>query len=168
MSFFISAVVLILLVVLFVFLGVGLLFILGIVLVVAVVAAVASFVFGGIFGDDSPFSFIHSLNKGRELPDKFNTCLIEEQPEVCLKDWTTWDADKLEVIKVLAQQVKNELGRRGNSHSNSYTSNSMNGKGRIEMDLVTDFEKKEGVHEHYVLVDDKDGIRIEELKWDYK
>jgi len=156
MSFFISALVLILVVLLFVFLGVGLALILGIVLVIAGVFAAISFIFGG--GGLS----------GKEVPQKFNECLLEEQPEECLNDWTTWDQDKLDVIKVLATQVKNDLGIRGGSRSTEYVAETTQGVQTVKMELITDFEKKKDVHEHYLLVRRDGELRIAELKWDYQ
>lgn len=154
MSFFISALVLILLVLLFVFLGVGLAIILGVILVIAAVFAAINFIFGGRL-------------TGKEVPQKFNECLIEEQPEDCLKDWTTWDQDKLDVIKILAKQVKNDLGIRGASRSTEYMSETNNGQQTIRMELITDYEKKQDVHEHYVLLKQDGDLKIHELKWDY-
>ncbi len=156
MSFFISALVLIMLVLLFVFLGVGLAIILGVVLVIAGLFAAISFIFGG--GGLS----------GKEVPQKFNECLLEEQPEECLQDWTSWDQDKLDVIKILSHQVKNDLGVRGSSRSTEYVSETQNGQQSIRMELVTDYEKKKDVHEHYLLIKKDGELRIAELKWDYQ
>ncbi len=156
MSFFISALVLIMLVLLFVFLGVGLAHILGVVLVIAGLFAAISFIFGG--GGLS----------GKEVPQKFNECLLEEQPEECLQDWTSWDQDKLDVIKILSNQVKHDLGVRGSSRSTEYVSETQNGQQSIRMELVTDFEKKKDVREHYLLIKKDGELRIAELKWDYQ
>ncbi len=163
MGFLITALVLIALAVLFVLLGVGLALVLGLVLVIAVIAVVISFVFGG----GSTLSFVQDLNKGSEVPDKFNACLIQEQPEHCLKEWTNWDEDKLEVIKQLADQVKRDLGERGSSRSQQYSNQSVNGKAIVTLEMQTDFAKKKAVREHYVLGNKKGELRIEELKWDY-
>jgi hypothetical protein len=156
LSFFISALVLILLVVLFVFLGVGLALILGVILVIAGLFAAINFIFDG-----RGFS-------GKEIPQKFNECLLEEAPEECLKDWTTWDQDKLDVIKVLAKQVQNDLGARGTSHSTEYMAETRDGQLTVRMELVTDYEKKKGVQEHYLLIKKDGDLRIAELKWDYQ
>ncbi|HET9239353.1 MAG TPA: hypothetical protein VFO10_18980 [Oligoflexus sp.] len=156
MSFFISALVLIMLVLLFVFLGVGLALILGVILVIAAAFAAISFIFGG-----GGFS-------GKEVPQKFNECLLEEEPEECLQDWTTWDKDKLEMIKTLALQVQNDLGVRGASRSTEYVSETQNGQQSIRMELITDYEKKKNVKEHYLLIKKDGELRIAELKWDYQ
>lgn len=155
MSFFISALALVVVVLLFVFLGVGLALILGIVLVIAALVAALSFIFGG--GGLS----------GQELPQKFNECLLEEQPEQCLKAWTTWDQDKTDVIKVLAAQVKNDLGIRGHSRTTEYAADNADGVQTVKMELITDFEKKQGVQEHYLLLRTDGELRIMELKWNY-
>lgn len=155
MSFFISALVLIMLVLLFVFLGVGLALILGVILVIAGAFAAISFIFGGGLS-------------GKEVPQKFNECLLDEEPEECLQDWTTWDKDKLEMIRTLALQVKNDLGERGSSRSTEYVSETQNGQQSIRMELITDYEKKKHVNEHYLLIKKDGELRIAELKWDYK
>ncbi len=156
MSFFISGGVLLMLVFLFVFLGVGLALILGVVLVIAGLFAAISFIFGG--GGLS----------GKEVPQKFNECLLEEEPAECLQDWTSWDQDKLDVIKILSNQVKHDLGGRGSSRSTEYVSETQNGQQSIRMELVTDFEKKKDVREHYLLIKKDGELRIAELKWDYQ
>lgn len=156
MSFFISALVLIMLVLLFVFLGVGLALILGVILVIAGLFAAISFIFGG-----GGFS-------GKEVPQKFNECLLEEKAEDCLQDWTTWDQDKLDMIKVLARQVQSDLGVRGSSRSTEYVSETENGQQSIRMELITDYEKKKAVNEHYLLIKKDGELRIAELKWDYQ
>jgi hypothetical protein len=156
MSFFISALVLIMLVLLFVFLGVGLAMILGVILVIAGLFAAISFIFGG-----GGFS-------GKDVPQKFNECLLEEEPEECLQDWTIWDKDKLDMIKTLALQVKNDLGVRGSSRSTEYVSETQNGQQSIRMEMITDYEKKKNVNEHYLLIKKEGELRIAELKWDYQ
>ncbi|HYX34145.1 MAG TPA: hypothetical protein VE954_13655 [Oligoflexus sp.] len=156
MSFFISALVLMLLALLFVFLGVGLAIILAVILVIAAVFAAISFIFGG------------GGLTGKEVPQKFNECLLEEQPEECLQDWTTWDQDKLDMIRILADRVRNDLGTRGTSRSQEYISETRNGQQTIRMELVTDYEKKKDVQEHYLLIREDGDLRIAELKWDYQ
>jgi hypothetical protein len=156
MSFFISALVLMLLALLFVFLGVGLAIILGVILVIAAVFTAISFIFGG--GGLS----------GKEVPQKFNECLLEEQPDDCLQDWTTWDQDKLDVIKILSKQVQNDLGKRGSSRSTEYVAETRDGQQTVRMELVTDYEKKKDVKEHYLLIREDGELRIAELQWDYK
>lgn len=156
MSFFISALVLIMLALLFVFLGVGLALILGVILVIAGLFAAINFIFDG------------SGLTGKEVPQKFNECLLEEPPEECLQDWTTWDQDKLDVITILAKQVRNDLGVRGASHSTEYMAETQNGQQSVRMELVTDYEKKKSVQEHYLLIKKDGELRIAELKWDYQ
>ncbi len=163
MSFFVTAIVLILLAVFFVFIGVGVILVLGIVLVLAGVAAILAM----IFGDGNSFSFIHKLNKGSEIPAKFNVCLMQESPEVCREKWTTWDETKIELVKQLAQQAQQDLGLRENSSTSTYRSESINGVSTVKLALVSDFEKKKKVHESYVLVEKNDELKIDELKWDY-
>jgi hypothetical protein len=155
MSFFISALVLIMLVLLFVFLGVGLALVLGVILVIAAVFAAISFLFGGGLS-------------GKDVPQKFNECLLEEEPQECLQDWTTWDQDKLEMIRALAKQVQTDLGVRGDSRSTEYVSETQNGQKSVRMELITDYEKKKDVREHYLLIEKDGDLRIAELKWDYQ
>ena len=156
MSFFISALVLIFLVILFVFLGVGLALILAVVLGITAVVAAISFVFGG------------GVIRGKDIPQRFNECLLEEKPEGCLQNWTTWNKDKLDIVRILARQVKEDLGTRGSSRSTEYVSETNNGRQTVRMEFVTDFEKKSGVHEHYLLLKKDGELRIDEMKWDYQ
>lgn len=163
MGFLLTALALIAGAALFVLLGVGLALVLGLVLVVALIAVVVSLVFGG----SSPLSFVQGLNKGADIPGHFNHCLLEEKVDDCRKKWTNWDEDKLDLVRQLAEQVQSDLGERGDSRSHNQSSQSLNGKTQVTLDLVTDFSKRKAVHEHYVLTNKNKELRIEELKWEY-
>ncbi len=75
------------------------------------------------------------------------------------------------MVQRLAEQVRSELGERqdGSSQQSAYKKDQINGDATVTIEMMTDFAKKEDVHEHYVLVSDgKDGeMKIKDLKWDY-
>ncbi|MCX6128451.1 MAG: hypothetical protein NTX25_05220 [Proteobacteria bacterium] len=165
LSFFTVVAGLIVLAALCIVLGLGLALVLGLILFFAIIAALIGLLFGG----GSMLSIMSGLKQGSDIPQHFNTCLLEKQPESCRAEWTVWDAKELATVQAIARQVQSDLGERidDSSSSQSYNQETKNGSTVLTLDLITDFAKKKAVREHYVLVEVKNKMKIKELKWDY-
>jgi hypothetical protein len=150
------------------------LMLLGVGLVIAFSVLVIGGVFLGIlfmiFGNSFIFSGFGMNSHAKKLPQQFNQCLLTSDADVCRTKFTTWTEQEADIVKQLANQVKEDLGSRieNETGGGQFAQNTVNGKTTIEINDETDFQKKKNVREHYVLVQDgKDDLRIKELNWDY-
>lgn len=148
-------------------LGLGIAIALGVLVVGGVLIAL----FFVVFGHGLAWMGIGLNNQAKAIPQQFNQCLLGDDLELCRTKFTVWKPEEAETIKQLAAQVRNDLGARREdpTAARQYDQASINGKTTVTIDEDTDFDKRERVREHYVLVlEGKDKfLKIKELKWDY-
>jgi len=149
------------------FIGLGLAIVFGILMIGLVVVGLISLV----FSPGSSCTGIGSNHNADRIPQEFNHCLLNDDLETCRTHYTVWTPDQAKLVGALAKQVRDDLGERldDSSRSTQFSQNSVNGDTTVFLTEETDFAKKKGVRESYVLVTDpKDQtLKIKELNWDY-
>ncbi len=149
------------------FVGIGLALAFGLLLIGVLILGLFSLIFGQGFS----CSTIGFDNQANKIPQQFNQCLLATDLDLCRTQYTVWSAEQSKLVTQLAKQVREELGERlpDSTQSTEISQNTINGEVTITINEESDFARKKGVREHYVIVKDgKDKVfKIKDLNWDY-